>query len=137
MDDEHDIYTTENELRFVALESGLSELQKQNGQFLQWFQQTGDRMQTAEKTMQDIQTNVDAHAGVLQTMSSSLTNAEKAIGEVHQTLNTHQQELHSIGSNFKTAMRTIKDEISDEMTQSFNQQFNRLEALLEKRHKTS
>eukprot|EP00435_Cladocopium_sp_Y103_P035368 s1388_g9.t1 len=137
MDDAHDLYTTENELRFVALESGLSELQKQNGQFLQWFQQTGDRMQTAEKAMQDIQTNVDAHAGVLQTMSSSLTNAEKAIGEVHQTLNTHQQELHSIGSNFKTAMRTIKDEISDEMTQSFNQQFNRLEALLEKRHKTS
>eukprot|EP00435_Cladocopium_sp_Y103_P057182 s772_g19.t1 len=137
MDDDGNDYTTENELRFVALESGMSELKQQNGQFLQWFQQTGERLQRNETAMQDIQTNVQNHAGALQTMTSAVNNAEKAISEVHQTLNTHQQELHSIGSNFQTAMRSMKDEITGDMTQSFNQQFTKLEALLEKRHKTN
>ena len=130
-------YTTETELRMVALESGLNELKQQNGQFMQWFQQTGDRLQQNEQVMQEMQSNAQNNAGVLQTVSSAVANAEKAIGEVHQTLNVHQQELSSIGTNFKTAMRTMKEEITDEMMQSFDQQFSKLEALLEKRHKSN
>ena len=66
-----------------------------------------------------------------------MQNTEKAIGEVHNTLNVHQQELHSIGANFKTGMNKMKDEITDGLMQSFDQQFGKLEALLEKRQKSS
>ena len=130
-------YTTETELRFTALESGLQELKNQNGQFMQWFNQTGERLQSNENMMQDVQDNVQQHASALQLMSASLTKAEQSIGEVQHTLNSHQQELHNLGHNFGTAMRTMKDELSGELMQSFDQQFNKLEALLEKRHKTS
>ena len=68
--------------------------------------------------MQEVQTTVQSHAGALQQLSSTVTNTEKAIGEVHPTLNIHQ------------------DELSDEMMNSFQQQYGKLEALLEKRHKT-
>eukprot|EP00435_Cladocopium_sp_Y103_P044798 s2183_g12.t1 len=112
MDGAGDHYSTENEMRFTALESGLSELKQQNGQFLQWH---------------------SSHSDIIP----GLGNAEKAIGEVHSTLNAHQQELHAMGSNFKTAVSTMKEELSGEMMNSFNQQYNKLEALLEKRHKTN
>lgn len=137
MDDQDPIYTTETEQRFMALETGLCELQQQNGQFLQWFQQTGERLQQNETVMKEVQENVSTHAGALQQLASSVNNAEKAIGEVHSTLNTHQQEIHSMGNNFQTAVRSMKEELSGEMMQSFNQQYGKLEALLEKRHKTN
>ncbi|CAL1152650.1 unnamed protein product [Cladocopium goreaui] len=130
-------YSTETEQRFVAIESGLHELKAQNGQFLQWFQQTGERLQQNESMMQDVQDNVQQHASALQLMSASLTNYEHTIGEVQQTLNLHQQEIHAMGTNFSATMRTMKDDLSGELMQSFDQQFNKLEALLEKRHKTS
>jgi len=136
-DDSGPSYTTENEMRFVALESGLNELQQQNGQFMQWFQQTGDRLQQNENVMREVQDNVTTHGGALQQLAATVTNAEKAIGEVHNTLNSHQQEIHSMGTNFQTAVRSMKEELSGEMMQSFNQQYGKLEALLEKRHKTS
>eukprot|EP00435_Cladocopium_sp_Y103_P030690 s2118_g7.t1 len=131
--DATDIYTTENEQRFTALESGLSELKQPNGHFMQWFKQTGDRMQKHEHLMQEVQENIQSHAGALQHLSATVQNTEKAIGEVHHTLNGHQQELHSIGANFKTAITSMKDEMMD----SFNQQYGKLEALLEKRHKSN
>lgn len=137
MDDSDPTYTTENELRFVALESGLSELKQQNGQFRQWFQQTGDRLQQTEATMQEVQSTVLGHAGPLQGFTTVVSNSEKPIGEIHNTLNMHQQELHSMGSNLQTTMKTMSDEFSNEMMKSFNQQYGRLEALLEKRHKTN
>ena len=137
MDDQDPIYTTETEQRFMALETGLCELQQQNGQFLQWFQQTGERLQQNETVMKEVQENVSTHAGALQQLASSVNNAEKAIGEVHSTLNTHQQEIHSMGNNFQTAVRSMKEALSGEMMQSFNQQYGKLEALLEKRHKTN
>ena len=137
LDEGDDTYTTANELRFVALESGLTELQQQNTQFMQWFQQTGDRLQNQEGLLQEVQTTIQAHAGALQNLNSMAKPTEHAIGEVHHTLNGHQQELHSIGANFTSALKTMNDEISDEMMQSFNQQYGKLEALLEKRHKTS
>ena len=130
-------YSTETEQRLVAIESGLHELKAQNGQFLQWFQQTGERLQQNESMMQDVQDNVQQHASALQLMSASLTNYEHTIGEVQQTLNLHQQEIHAMGTNFSATMRTMKDDLSGELMQSFDQQFNKLEALLEKRHKTS
>ena len=136
MEEGENDYTTENELRLVALESGMTELQQQNTKFMQWFQHTGDRLQQ-EGLMQEVQEAVKTHAGALHTMNNMVQNTEKSIGEVHNTLNVHQQELHSIGSNFKTAMKTMKDEISDDMMQSFNQQYGKLEALLEKRHKAN
>ena len=95
------------------------------------------RLGQTENVMQEMRTNVQIHAGILHTVSTAVTNAEQAIGEVHQTLNVHQQELASIGTNFQNAMRSMKDEITGDMTQSFNQQFSKLEALLEKRHKTN
>lgn len=131
-----DEYTTEQEQRFVALESGLHELKSQNGQFLQWFQQTGDKIKQNEQMMQDVQDNVQQHACALQLMSASLSNAEHSITEVHQTLNAHQQEIHAMGTNFSSTMRSMKEDLSGELMQSFDQQFNKLEALLEKRHKT-
>eukprot|EP00435_Cladocopium_sp_Y103_P055985 s1970_g18.t1 len=135
--DQSNDYTTENELRFVALESGISELKQQNGQFMQWFQQSGDRMQHSETLMKEVQDNVHQHAGAIQQLTYSVQNAEKAIGEVHPTLNAHQQELHSIGSNFNAAIKSMKDDLSDSMMESFNQQYGKLEALLEKRHKAN
>ena len=87
--------------------------------------------------MKEVQEKVSTHAGALQQLASSVNNAEKAIGEVHSTLNTHQQEIHSMGNNFQTAVRSMKEELSGEMMQSFNQQYGKLEALLEKRHKTN
>lgn len=131
-----DEYTTEQEQRFVALESGLHELKSQNGQFLQWFQQTGDKIKQNEQMMQDVQDNVQQHACALQLMSASLSNAEHSITEVHQTLNAHQQEIHAMGTNFSSTMRSMKEDLSGELMQSFDQQFNKLEALLGKRHKT-
>ena len=87
MDDGDDTYTTENELRLVALESGVSELKQQNTPFMQWFQQTGDRLQKHEGIMQEVQDTVQTHAGARQNMNNIVKNTEKAIGEVHQTLN--------------------------------------------------
>ena len=136
-DDSGPCYTTETEQSFVALESGISELKQQNGQFMQWFQQTGERMQQHESLMQEVQTTVQSHAGALQQLTSTVSSTEAAIGEVHQTLNVHQQEIHSMGNNFKTAVKSMKDELSDEMMNSFNQQYGKLEALLEKRHKAN
>lgn len=124
--DQGDQYTTENELRFAHLESGLSELKQQNGHFMQWFQQTGDRLKQTESMMQEGQDNVNQHAGAIQQLTGSVQNTEKAIGEVHNTLNVHQQELHSIGTNFKAAIKSMKDEISDDMMNSFNQQYGNL-----------
>eukprot|EP00435_Cladocopium_sp_Y103_P026257 s555_g6.t1 len=110
-------YTTENEQRFTALESGLQELKNQNGQFLQWFNQTGERLQQNDSLMQDVQDTVQQHASALQLMSASMTKSEQAIGEVQHTLNSHQQEIHSLSHNFGTAMRSMKDELSGELMQ--------------------
>eukprot|EP00435_Cladocopium_sp_Y103_P056110 s2860_g18.t2 len=118
-------YSTDSELRFTALETGLTELKHQNGQFLQWFQQSGERMQQADATMQDLQATVQGHASTLQQMSASVSNTEKALGEVHSTLNLHQQEIHAVGTNFSTAMRSMKEELSGEMMESFNQQYGK------------
>ncbi|CAL1131104.1 unnamed protein product, partial [Cladocopium goreaui] len=77
--DQGDQYTTENELRFAHLESGLSELKQQNGHFMQWFQQTGDRLKQTESMMQEVQDNVNQHAGAIQQLTGSVQNTEKAI----------------------------------------------------------
>lgn len=96
MEEGENDYTTENELRLVALESGMTELQQQNTKFMQWFQHTEDRLQQQEGLMQEVQEAVKTHAGALHTMNNLVQNTEKSIGEVHNTLNVHQQELHSI-----------------------------------------
>lgn len=133
----HSNYDTATELRFVALESGITELKQQNGQFVQWFQQSHEKQQQTDGMIHEVQEHVQQHSGALQHLSTSMQNTEKAIGEVHNTLNVHQQELHSIGANFKTGMNKMKDEITDGLMQSFDQQFGKLEALLEKRQKSS
>jgi predicted nucleic acid-binding Zn-ribbon protein len=97
----------QHEHRLKALEVGLQELQGQNAQFTTWFQQAGDRLQSTEATM----------------------------GAMQQTLNTHQHEIHALGSTFQATMKNVKDDLSSEMTDSFNKQLSRLEALLEKKQR--
>ena len=96
------------ESRLQALEVGMQEIKNQNGQFVQWFTEAGNRMQTTEK----------------------------AITEVHNTLNLHQQEITSLGSSVHSTMHTMKEDLTKEMATSFNQQMQRMEALLKKRGHT-
>eukprot|EP00435_Cladocopium_sp_Y103_P013864 s4955_g3.t1 len=101
--------SSSNEHRLQALEIGMNELKGQNEQFSAWFQQAGDRM----------------------------TATENAIGAVQHTLNNHQHEIHTLGSTFQSTMKNIKSELSSEMTDNFNKQLSRLEALLEKKQRSS
>eukprot|EP00435_Cladocopium_sp_Y103_P074057 s627_g46.t1 len=96
----------QQEHRLQALE--VQELQGQNAQFNTWFQQAGERLKATESTM----------------------------GAMQQTLNTHQREIHALGSTFQTTMKNVKDDLSTEMNESFNKQLSRLEALLEKKQRT-
>eukprot|EP00438_Fugacium_kawagutii_P028123 Skav229522 [mRNA] locus=scaffold887:104903:109116:+ [translate_table: standard] len=96
------------EKRMQALEVGLSELKGQNQQFTGWFREAGDRLKATEHTL-----------GVMQ-----------------QTINTHQTEIHALGNTFQNTMKNVKTELSSELNDNFDKQFSRLEALLEKRHKT-
>eukprot|EP00435_Cladocopium_sp_Y103_P012354 s2527_g3.t1 len=72
-----------HEDRIQALEVGLTELKHQNAQFGSWFQQAGDRMQATENAVQAVQ----------------------------HTLNTHQNEIHALGSTFQSTMKTIKQDL--------------------------
>ena len=101
--------TNQHDQRIKALEVGLQEIKSQNTQFNQWCQQAGERLQNTENTMQAMQ----------------------------QTINTHQHEIHALGSTFQTTMKNVKDDLSSEMTDSFNKQLSRLEALLEKKQRQS
>ena len=49
------------EARFQALEVGVQELTKQNGQFLQWFHEAGDRTKATEQSVQEVQNTLGAH----------------------------------------------------------------------------
>jgi hypothetical protein len=98
----------QHEHRLKALEVGMQELQSQNSQFGAWFTQAGDRLKATEAN----------------------------IGAMQQTLNTHQHEIHALGSTFQATMKNVKDDLSSEMNQSFNNQMSRLEALLEKKQRT-
>ena len=100
--------TGQQEQRLQALEVGLHEIKGQNAQFTTWFQQAGERLKATEATM----------------------------GAMQQTLNTHQHEIHTLGSTFQNTMKTVKDDLASEMNDSFNKQFSRLEALLEKKQRT-
>ena len=57
------------------------------------------------------------------------------MGAMQQTLNTHQHEIHALGSTFQATMKNVKNDLSSEMTDSFNKQLSRLEALLEKKQR--
>ena len=98
----------QTEGRFQALEVGLQEIQAQNSQFMSWFSEAGTKM----------------------------ANNEKAIGEIQHTLNSHQQEISSLGSTFQHSMKNMKDDLSREMNASFTTQMSKLEALLDKRQRT-
>eukprot|EP00435_Cladocopium_sp_Y103_P042190 s1404_g11.t1 len=97
----------QHEHRLQALEVSMNELKGQNAQFNTWFQQAGERLKSTEATM----------------------------GAMQQTLNTHQHEIHTLGSTFQSTMKTVKDDLSSEMSDSFNKQLSRLEALLEKKQR--
>ena len=97
------------EERLQALEVGVHELKQQNVQFTSWFQQAGDRMQATEH----------------------------AVTSMQHTLNGHQQEIHTLGHTFQNTMKTIKQDLSSEMSDNFNKQLSRLEALLEKKQRSS
>jgi hypothetical protein len=62
---------------------------------------------------------------------------ENAVTAVQHTLNTHQNEIHALGSTFQSTMKTIKTDLSNEMNDSFNKQLSRLEALLEKKQRSN
>ena len=87
----------------------MRELQSHHAQFSTWFQQAGERM----------------HA------------TESGVGAARQTLNTHQHEIHTLGSTFQSTMKTIKKDLSSEMSDNFDKQLSRLEALLEKKQRSS
>ena len=93
--------------RFQALEVGLTEVKQQNAQFLAWFGEAGERMKKSESTM----------------------------GDMQQTMNKQQQDLHTLNQNVTKSMKSMKTEISQEISNSFQDQMTRLEALLEKRQK--
>ena len=99
--------TEQQETRLQALEVGMQELKGQTAQFTSWFQQAGERLKTTESTMTVMQ----------------------------QTLNHHQNEIHTLGSTFQSTMKNVKDDLSSEMNESFNKQLSRLEALLEKKQR--
>lgn len=93
---------------FQALEVGMTEIRHQTQQFVQWFNEAGDRMQ----------------------------QTEHSLGEMRNILNQHQQETHPLGGVFQSTVKNIKDELSQEMAAGFQTQMGRLEALLEKRART-
>eukprot|EP00438_Fugacium_kawagutii_P011105 Skav203176 [mRNA] locus=scaffold39:103479:107678:- [translate_table: standard] len=95
--------------RLQALEVGLTELREQNGQLATWCKQTTERISQNENTMSAVQ----------------------------HTLDTHQHELHALGQNFQSTMSSVKRDLSSELNSNFEKQMSRMEALLEKRNKTS
>ena len=97
----------QQEQRLKALEIGFQEIKGQNNQFTAWFHQANEKLQATEAT----------------------------VGAMQQTLNTHQHEIHALGSTFQSTMKTVKDDLSHEMSESFNKQMSRLEALLEKKQR--
>eukprot|EP00438_Fugacium_kawagutii_P025315 Skav217868 [mRNA] locus=scaffold2487:71341:75261:+ [translate_table: standard] len=99
---------TQDDRRITALEIGMKELQGQQTQMSQWCQQANERFQQQEHTM-----------GVMQ-----------------QTLNGHQQELQSLGHSFQSTMKSVKDDLANSFSDAFNKQFTKLEALVEKKHRT-
>eukprot|EP00438_Fugacium_kawagutii_P008967 Skav214288 [mRNA] locus=scaffold2257:201508:210505:- [translate_table: standard] len=97
-----------DERRIAALEVGMKELQGQQAQMTSWCQQVNERFHQQENTM----------------------------GAMQQTLNNHQHELQTLGSTFQSTMKSVKDELSDSFSDAFNKQFTKLEALVEKKHRT-
>ena len=57
------------------------------------------------------------------------------MGAMQQTVNTHQHEIHALGSTFQATMKNVKDDLSSEMTGSFTKQLSRLEVLFEKKQR--
>eukprot|EP00438_Fugacium_kawagutii_P019055 Skav215402 [mRNA] locus=scaffold271:65165:69367:- [translate_table: standard] len=92
-----------HESRFQALEVGMTELRQQNDQFMQWFHEAGERMQTTEQK----------------------------VGEIHSTLTQHQNEIQGLGHVFKSTVATMKDDLSQEMSSNFSAHMNKLETLLD------
>jgi hypothetical protein len=70
-----------------------------------------------------------------QQAGDRLQNTEATMGAMQQTVNTHQHEIHALGSTFQATMKNVKDDLSSEMTGSFTKQLSRLEVLFEKKQR--
>eukprot|EP00438_Fugacium_kawagutii_P025923 Skav202342 [mRNA] locus=scaffold2638:36667:46016:- [translate_table: standard] len=95
----------QHEARFQALEVSMEELKQQNSNFMNWFQEAGERMQ----------------------------GTEKAVLEVQHTLGQHHTEIQNMGGIFKNSVQALKDDLTSEMGSTLSQHMQKLEALIEKR----
>lgn len=62
----------DHEQRFQRLESGLTELQHQNGKFEQWFQEAGAAQQKVQHQVRNLAAQVTKNQADMETMSSKL-----------------------------------------------------------------
>ena len=104
------------EHRFKRMECTMDEMKAQQHQFTQWFGSMGQQIQASEQSIQTIQ----------------------------YTLNTHQQELTGLRSEIQAVPeqvnRTMQQALathSTEVSSDFDKRFARLEALLEKKQRTT
>eukprot|EP00438_Fugacium_kawagutii_P003078 Skav215305 [mRNA] locus=scaffold3276:18327:27629:- [translate_table: standard] len=101
--------------RFQRIESTIGELQAQGNQFNQWFTTLGQQMQANENTMEVVQTTLSTH--------------QQEIFGMRQDLNAMPDQL---GRALQSALRTHQSE----QDATLNSRFTRLEALMEKKHRT-
>ena len=76
-----------NDKRFDKLETGMKELQVQNGKFQAWFQETGTRLQSTEKQM--------------QIFSSALETTQSEVRQVQQDVKTSAESVHQSFENLQ------------------------------------
>ena len=98
--------------KLVQMESTLVELQSQNAKFNEWFGEMGQRYNTMQGNMQDLQTQFQAQSQELHI--------------VHQKIGSFESQVQGA---ITTAVSAARTELSDAM----NARFDSFEALLSKR----
>eukprot|EP00435_Cladocopium_sp_Y103_P037958 s173_g10.t1 len=79
-----DSYTTENEMRFTKLETGMAELQAQGQQFRQWFEDSGNKMASHDQQLSQIQAAVSQQQQDLTAVRSEIHTSADALHQAMQ-----------------------------------------------------
>ena len=103
-------YTTENELRFAKLETGMAELQAQGQQFRQWFEESGNKMTAHDQQLSQLQ---QAMAQQQLDLTAVRTEVHTSADSLHQAMqvsfgNMKQELTHEIGNTISSHMDRLE-----------------------------
>ena len=112
-DQKGESYTTESELRFVKLETGMAELKAQGQQFRQWFEDSGNKIASHDQQLNQIQ-------GAIAQQQQDLTSVRS---EIHTSADTLHQAMQLSFGNMKT-------ELTHEIGHAISSQMDRFESLV-------